>query len=80
MAGQARLLGKDPAAAEAAILANWDALLPAKLVEWAVDVEHMKRFFEAYRSDWMINDERSWLAANSLYHGIAEALRSCQVK
>ncbi|GBF99414.1 hypothetical protein Rsub_12246 [Raphidocelis subcapitata] len=73
----ARLLVERPGAA-AGILGGWEELLPATLEAWGEDWLTLQRSFEEHRAGWLDRDRAGWLACNTPYPGVFEALAACE--
>lgn len=73
---QARLL-QERQASEEEILANWEQLLWHYMEEWGTTRGELVDTFGQERNDWIEQDFQSWLSANAIYDGVADALSQC---
>jgi len=56
------------------IMANWQDLKDKLLRDWGASKEELIEAFGGVRDDWMERDLQSWIDANRLYPGVADAL------
>ena len=58
------------------VMANWDTLLPSLLQRWDLDRTELIEYFGSVRDEWMAEDLQGWLAPNTMYPGIVDALNA----
>lgn len=60
-----------------AILQHWEHdIRPRCLAEWGCEKDALVHLFGDVRDQWIQQDLHGWIAANSLYPGTEDALRS----
>ncbi|GMN44948.1 hypothetical protein TIFTF001_014138 [Ficus carica] len=57
------------------ILDNWSNLKPIIMEEWGEQRQELIDLFGKVRDEWMEEDLVSWIGANRLYPGVADALK-----
>ncbi|CAM8974466.1 hypothetical protein QQ045_030429 [Rhodiola kirilowii] len=57
------------------ILANWAKLKPVIMNEWGEERDPLIDLFGKIRDEWIDSDLTTWIGANRLYPGVADALK-----
>ncbi|XP_062000022.1 uncharacterized protein LOC133717341 [Rosa rugosa] len=58
------------------ILENWSELKNLILKEWGEDKDALANLYVKVRDEWKVQDLKTWIGANRLYPGVADALKS----
>lgn len=61
------------------VSANWGELLPSLLQRWGLEPPMLIDFFGQVRDEWMEEDLAAWLAPNTMYPGLVDALNASEV-
>ncbi|PRQ58144.1 putative HAD-like domain-containing protein [Rosa chinensis] len=58
------------------IVENWSGLKNLILKEWGEDKDALVKLYFQVRNEWKLQDLKTWIGANRLYPGVADALKS----
>jgi len=61
------------------IMADWPTLSRILMGRWALDKQELIEFFGTVRDQWMAEDLAGWLAPNTMYPGLVDALNTSDV-